>query len=127
MNPSPPMMTNDQVKSGLRSFYALFGGLIAGYVVGHGWMTQGQAMALLNNEQFLGMTANIVILGAGLASAGIAMARSIINRKPATLVAEVNAMPDVAKVRMMPTPAGVALADAANAAGLPGAEIRVAS
>lgn len=115
----------DQIKSMLRSVIALFGGLIAGFAAGHGWMTQEQAIALLNNDQFLSTATTLILWLAGLGISATAGIWSVSAHQEKNMVATVAALPDVAKVEVMPTPRGLDLQAAVG--DVPGALVTVAS
>lgn len=48
-------MNQEQLKSTLRTFIAMFGGAIAGWAAHSGWITADQVLAILNSETFLGL------------------------------------------------------------------------
>lgn len=116
--------SDEQLKSGLRSFIALFGGLLAGFAAGHGWMTKDQAWALLNNEQFLGNATTLIVFLIGVGSSIVAAAKAWLSRSKPNMIATVAAMPEVAEVKIMPTNAGMDIAHAVPPT--PGAIVSVA-
>lgn len=120
MNPS-----KEQVNGAVRTLVASGGGLLAGWAIGKGWISQDQAAAILSNQEVLGAATTILltVLGAGVSA--LVGVKSIIEHKPANLVAAVAAMPEVAKVEVMPTPAGTTLKD--EVPPTPGAVVTVAS
>src|SRR5712664_3948149 len=100
MNPS-----SDQVKSAVRTLIATIGGVVAGWAISKGWLTQSQATTILSNPDA------IIAIVASLASTASGI-WGLIAHKQANMVATVAAMPEVAKVETMPTQAGAALASA---------------
>lgn len=119
MNPS-----QEQVNSAVRTFVATLGGLVAGWAIGKGYVSQSQANAILSNQEFLSAATTILLAGAGSVGAAIAGIWGLVAHKRQNLVATVAAMPEVAKVEMLPTPAGVKIAEAAPLAA--GAVVTVA-
>lgn len=97
----------EQIKSFVKWFFATFGGAIAGFLVGRGWVTPDQAMGVMTNE------AVITAIGGGVAAL-ISLIFSWIRHKAANEVAVVAKMADDPKspvkgVVVTPTPAGVQL------------------
>src|SRR6266567_3653493 len=100
MNPSP-----EQVKSAIRTLVASLGGVAAGWAIGKGWITQAQATAILSNQEVLGLATAMVIALGGLGASAFAGVWGLISHKKANMVAVVAAMPEVAKVEVLPTSA----------------------
>src|SRR3977135_786957 len=119
MNPS-----QDQIKSAARALVATLGGVLAGWAIGKGWITQAQANAILSNQEAMGAATTLVLALLGAGGSGIAGIWGWISHKQANMVATVAAMPEVAKIETMPTPSGVALASAVPQA--PGVIVTVA-
>lgn len=124
MNPS-----QDQIKSALRTLIAAVGGAVAGWAIAKGWITQDQATAILSNQQVLDAVSVLLLTGVGSLAAFGSGVWGLITHKQANMVATVAAMPDVAEVKVMPTQAGVDLANAARATTtpIPGAVVTVAA
>jgi len=122
MNPS-----QEQVKSAFRTLIATGGGMLAGWAIGKGWITQDQAAAILSNQEVIGaVTAILLAIVGSLGSAGAGI-WGLIAHKQVNVVATVAAMPEVAKVETMRTTEGVKLAADIQAAGpAPGAVVAVA-
>ena len=122
MNPS-----QDQVKSAIRTLIATGGGMLAGWAIGKGWITQDQAAAILSNQELMGAATVIMLTIVGSLGSAIAGIWGVIDKKQVNLVAAVAAMPEVNKVETMPTQAGADLAANVQAAGPPpGAIVTVA-
>jgi hypothetical protein len=122
MNPS-----QDQVKSAARTLIATLGGMLAGWAIGKGWITQEQATAILSNQEVMGAASMIVLALVGSVGSAVAGVWGVIDKKQVNLVAAVAAMPEVNKVETMPTQAGADLAANVQAAGPPlGAVVTVA-
>jgi hypothetical protein len=103
-------MSQPQLESMIRSV------LIAGgsYAAGRGWITSSQ-LAWFSSDAALQFVGIVVALGGAL--------WGMIAHKQANMVATVAAMPEVAKVTTVPSPAGDALADAVNVAPPPTAVV----
>lgn len=54
-------MNPEQVKSSVRWFVATFGGAIAGFLAGKGWVSADTIMQVLNSEVFLSFAASIAV------------------------------------------------------------------
>jgi hypothetical protein len=120
MNPS-----QQQINSAIRTLVASLGSAVAGYVIAKGWISASEANAILSNQQLMDSATTVILalLGAG-ASAGAGIL-GLIAHKQSNVVATVAAMPEVAKVEMVPSKAGIDLAAAVPSA--PGAVVTVAS
>lgn len=94
-------MTQEQVNSVLRSLGATIGGGVAAWFISKGWLEQSMSPVVV--ETVVGLLLSLGALVWGVLS----------NRK-ASLVAKVAALPEVKKVEVAATPAGVDLAAAAG-------------
>ncbi len=121
MNPYP---SQDQIKSAARTLVATLGGVLAGWAIGKGWITQEQATAILSNQEAMSAATVIVLALAGSVGSTFAGIWGLIAHKQVNLVATVAAMPEVSKVEVVPTQAGVDIANAVPAA--PGTVVTVA-
>ncbi len=119
MNPSP-----EQVKSAIRTLVASLGGVAAGWAIGKGWITQSQAAAILSNQEVLSLATAIIVALLGAGASTFSGVWGLVAHKQANMVAVVAALPEVAKVEVMPTPAGVALAT--SVPPTPGAVVTIA-
>jgi hypothetical protein len=54
-------MNEEQVKSGLRTFLATFGGLIAGWFAAKGWFTINQVESVLNSPTFISLAGSVIV------------------------------------------------------------------
>ncbi len=120
MNPS-----QQQINSAIRTLIASVGSALAGYVIAKGWITTAQASAILSDQQLMDTMTTIVLALLGSAASVGAGVWGLIAHKQANVVAAVAAMPEVAKVETVPTPAGVALANAIPPA--PGSLVEVSA
>jgi hypothetical protein len=111
MNPS-----SDQLKSAGRTLIATLGGVLAGWAIGKGWITEAQASAILSNQEFMSAATVIILACVGSVGSVAAGMWGLVAHKQANLVATVAAMPEVAKVETVSTAAGINLASAATAA-----------
>lgn len=116
--------SQDQINSAVRTLVATLGGVLAGWAIGKGWITQAQASAILSNQEAISAATVLILTLIGAGGSGIAGIWGLISHKQANMVATVAAMPEVAKVETMPTPSGVALASAVPPA--PGVVVTVA-
>src|SRR5580704_14089534 len=107
MNPS-----QQQVMSALRTLGAAGGGLLAGFAIAKGWVTQSEVDAITSNQAVMSAasTVGLAVLGL-LGSAAVGIWGHISNNQVNT-VARVAAMPEVSGVTMVPTSAGAALVSA---------------
>lgn len=119
MNPS-----QDQVNSAVRTLVATLGGVLAGWAIGKGWITQAQADTVLANQEVMSAATTILLTLAGSAGAAVVGVWGIIAHRQQNMVATVAAMPEVSKVEMVPTAAGMAIANAVPPA--PGTIVTVA-
>jgi hypothetical protein len=106
--------SSEQIKSAVRTLLASLGSALAGYVIAKGWVSAAEANAILSNQQFMdtATTTVLALLGAGVsAGAGI---WGLIVHKQANAVAVVAGMPEVKKVELTSTPAGVDLSNAVS-------------
>jgi hypothetical protein len=95
-NPNP-----EQIKSMLRSFFIMSGGIIAGFFAAKGWLSKAEVMAILSSETFIGIMTSAITAGIG-----------VLAHRKRNAVAVVDAMPEVAGVVTKPTQEGLALAKA---------------
>jgi len=93
-------MNQEQVKSILRSFIAMFGGAIAGWAAHSGWITADQVLAILNSETFI-----------GIATAVAAAIWGLFVHTQSNAIAVVTAMPEVKKVVATAPVANVTMKD----------------
>lgn len=122
VNPS-----SDQVKSAFRTLIATLGGMVAGWAIAKGLITQEQASAILSNQELMGAATTVVVTLLASIPPVIAGLWGVIDKKQVNLVAKVAAMPEVSRVETMPTKAGADLAADVQAAGPPpGAVVTVA-
>jgi hypothetical protein len=114
MNPS-----QDQVQSALRTLIVALGSALAGWAIAKGWITKEQASAVLSNQEVIGAATAVILAGLGSAASAASGVWGLVVHKQVNMVAAVAAMPEVAKVEMKPTEAGVGIASAiANAPGV---------
>jgi hypothetical protein len=99
-NPNP-----EQIKSMLRSFFIMFGGVIAGFFAGKSWISSTDVLAILSSETFIGIMTSVITAGIG-----------VLAHRKKHAVALVDSMPEVAGVVTKPTPEGLALAKAVPSA-----------
>lgn len=119
MNPS-----QEQINSAIRTLVASLGGVLAGWAIAKGWITQAQATAILSNQEVIGAATMVLLAVLGGGGSAVAGIWGLIAHKQVNMVAAVAAMPEVAKVETMPTAAGVALASAVPPA--PGVVVTIA-
>lgn len=58
----------EQVKSGLRTLIATFGGVLAGYFMARGWASSETVMSVLTSEAFLSLSASAIVFIWGIVS-----------------------------------------------------------
>lgn len=97
----------EQIKSATRWFFSTFGGAIAGFAAGRGWVTPEQAVGIMSNEA-------LVVMVGGIVTALITLVLNWLRHKEVNEVAAVAKMADDPKspvkgVVVTPTPAGVQL------------------
>lgn len=99
-------MNSEQVKSGVRWLVSTFGGAVAGFFAGKGWLSADTVLQVLNSEVFLGLLASLAM------GAWALVARTEKNQVAA--VAEIAKQPDspVKAVITEDTPEGKDLAAA---------------
>jgi hypothetical protein len=119
MNPS-----QQQINSAVRTLLATLGGLVAGWAIAKGYITQSEADSILSNQQVMDSVTTVVLTLLGSAGAAGVGIWGLVAHKQANVVATVAAMPEVNKVEMVSTAAGLNLAAAVPSA--PGSVVTVA-
>jgi hypothetical protein len=59
-------MNTEQIKSGVRWVVATFGGMVAGFFAGKGWVSSETVMQILTSETFIGIVASAAALVWGM-------------------------------------------------------------
>lgn len=104
-----------QVASAVRTLVVALGSALGGWAIAKGWITQAELDTLASNPQLLDSATTVILALLGAAASAGAGVWGVVAHKQANMVAAVAAMPEVAEVKTVPTPAGAALAAAATA------------